>query len=103
MLVNNYNRYTMLPKLRLNKFKKVYNFLKKFIPFKPLQLVILGYVYEFETYYIKRKAEHAVTTAIESYLSDTPSAVDPFEGVITDDLTIQSQWTIDDDVDIWSE
>ena len=93
----------MLPKLRLNKFKKVYNFLKRFIPFKPLQLIILCYIYEFESYYLKHKIEATVTTAIESYLDDTPSAVDPFEGVMTDDLTIQSQWTIDSEEDIWSE
>ena len=101
MLVNNYNRYTMLPKLRLTKFKKVYNFIKRYIPFKPLQLIILCYVYEFESYYLKHKIEATVTTAIESYLSDTSSAVDPFKGVQTDDLTIQSQWTIDSDEDIW--
>lgn len=93
----------MLPKLRLTKFKKVYNYIKRFIPFKPLQLVILCYVYEFESYYIKHKVKATVTTAIDSYLADTHSAVDPFEGVKTDDLTIQSQWTIDDDIDIWSE
>ena len=85
----------MIPKLRLTKFKKVYNFIKKFIPFKPLQLIILCYVYEFESYYLKHKIEAEVTTAIDSYLTDTHSAVDPLEGVMVDELHIVSRWTID--------
>ena len=81
--------------LYTNDFKEVYKSITKFIPFKPLKLIILGYLIEIEDIYIEYRAKLAVTTSINSYLNDTHSEVDSFEGVMVDELHIVSRWTID--------
>ena len=83
--------------LYLNDFKELYKILTRFIPFKPLKLVILAYLIEIEDMYIDYKVKHEVTTSISSYLEDTPSEVDPLEGIWVDEFTIQSRWSIDDE------
>jgi len=83
--------------LYLNDFKELYRLLSRFIPFKPLKLVLLAYLIEIEDMYIDYKVKSEVTSSIDSYLSDIPSEDDPLEGIWTDEFTIKSRWSIDDE------
>ena len=84
-----------LPILITSEVRAIYNFLKRFVPFKPLKLVLLGYLWEYEQLLIARKAKHAVDKALNTYKPTV--AKNPLEGVMVDDLHIVSRWTIDDE------
>jgi len=84
-----------LPILVTPEVRALYNFLKRFIPFKPLKFVLLGYLWEYEQLLIARKAKHAVDVALASYKPTV--APNPLEGVMVGDLEIKSRWSIDDD------
>ena len=83
--------------LYTNDFKEVYKSITKFIPFKPLKLVILGYLIEIEDIYIEYRSKLAVETAINTYKNETAEEANPFEGVMVDDLHIVARWTIEED------
>ena len=84
-----------LPILVTPEVRTIYNFLKRFVPFKPLKFILSGYLWEYEQLLIARKAKHAVDVALDNY----KPTVEPnsLEGVMVDDLHIVSRWTIDDD------
>ena len=90
-----------LPILVTSEVRALYNFLKRFLFIKPLKLVLLGYLWEYEQFYIARKAKHAVDEALNTYKPTV--APNPLEGVMTDEFTIQSRWTVDNDIDIWDK
>ena len=64
-----------MPKLKLEKFRKIYKSLKT--PWKPLNWLILGYLIGIEQRYIEIVSKQTVDTAIKNYLAEveepTPS------------------------------
>ena len=57
-----------MPKLKLEKFRKIYKSLKT--PWKPLNWIILGYLIGIEQRYIEIVSKQTVDTAIKNYLNE---------------------------------
>ena len=57
-----------MPKLKLEKFRKIYKSLKT--PWKPLNWIILGYFIGIEQRYIEIVSKQTVDTAIKNYLNE---------------------------------
>ena len=57
-----------MPRLKLERFRKLYKSLKT--PWKPLNWLILGYLIGIEDRYITIVSKQTVDTAIEDYLDE---------------------------------
>ena len=62
-----------MPKLKLERFRKIYKSLKT--PWKPLNWLILGYLIGIEDRYINIKAADTVDTAIRKFNKENPDSV----------------------------
>ena len=62
-----------MPKLKLERFRKLYKSLKT--PWKPLNWLILGYLIGIEDRYINIKAADAVDTAVRKFKAENPDTV----------------------------
>jgi len=58
-----------MPKLKLNRFRKLYKSLKT--PWKPLNWLILGYLIGIEERYINLVSKQTVDNAVSKYLAET--------------------------------
>ena len=67
-----------MPKLKLERFRKLYKSLKT--PWKPLNWLILGYLIGIEDRYINIVSKQTVDTAIKEYMIDHPPEV--YEAVV---------------------
>ena len=68
------NRISLImPKLKLERFRKLYKSLKT--PWKPLNWLILGYLIGIEDRYINIKAADTVDTAIRKFNKENPDSV----------------------------
>jgi len=72
-----------MPKLKLNRFRKLYKSLKT--PWKPLNWLILGYLIGIEDMYINVVSKQTVDTAIEDYLDEVEDKMYPPEVVEHED------------------
>ena len=62
-----------MPKLKLERFRKLYKSLKT--PWKPLNWLILGYLIGIENRYIEIVSKQTVDKAIKEYMIDHPPEV----------------------------
>tara|TARA_B100000287_G_scaffold213494_1_gene201509 strand:- start:58 stop:309 length:252 start_codon:yes stop_codon:yes gene_type:complete len=75
-----------MPRLKLERFRKLYKSLKT--PWKPLNWLILGYLIGIEQRYIDIVSKQTVDTAIKDYLNEVDDKYYPPEIVKHEDGSI---------------